>query len=162
MLTRYEENLLNTRLTTTLAPLSPLLFPFALSPLGELGAPSPKDYRTAPSCRAGKLYLDDMASPISSEPSTPRLSLPRGAFPDVPGDDQSPRGSHSPDSAGTSPASLHGWNLPMPGLGFRSSEQTAREEDAQSVMALAAGRYRPKDWAPDPLPTSPPEGTLSG
>ena len=103
-----------------------------------------------------------MASPTSSEPSTPRLSLPRGAFPDIPGDERSSLGGHSPDSVGTSPASLYGWNLPLQGPDSCSVEQTARDEDAQSVMALAAGRYRPKDWSPDPLPTSPPEGTLSG
>ena len=106
-----------------------------------------------------------MASPLSSEPSTPRLALPRGAFPDIPGGDPSPRGGHTPDSAGTSPASLFGWTFPDRG---RSSSASTTErpdlddDDAQSVMALAAGRYRPKDWAPDPLPTSPPEGTVSG
>ena len=103
-----------------------------------------------------------MASPISSEPSTPRLSLPRGAFPDVPGDERSPLGGHSPDSVGTSPVSLYGWNLPPREPASCTVESVTRDEDAQSVMALAAGRYRPKDWAPDPLPKSPPEGTLSG
>ena len=110
------------------------------------------------------LVKAEMASPVPSEPSTPQLSLPRGAFPDVPGGDESPQGGHTPDSAGMSPASLYGWTVPGRGSSPSASvtERPDPDEDAQSVMSLAAGCYRPKDWAPDPLPKSPPEGTVSG
>ena len=92
------------------------------------------------------------------------LPLERGTFPELPGEPGSPRGEHTPDSSDSSPlGSMGKWPLreqgtsPVPVI-----PPSDPDEEAQGVMALAAGRYHPKGWKPDALPSTPPKDTLSG
>ena len=100
---------------------------------------------------------------------SPLLSLTRRAFSED-SDPKSPAfGEHSPLSSGPSPVS------PLRPLAPSEQEivsasispppptrPLALDEEDQGVLALAAGRYRPKDWATNPLPDVPPADTLSG
>ena len=108
------------------------------------------------------------SSPAMASPKFPlslgQLPLERGMFPELPGESGSPRGDHTPDSSDPSPASSAGrWPLREQGTSpIPASSPLNVDEEAQGVMALAAGRYRPKDWKPDPLPSTPPKDTISG
>ena len=101
-------------------------------------------------------------------PSSPFLGLPSSEG--LEGREcPSPSGGHSPASSAPSPIAVAG------GLGGMEEEGTAglpplgredtgeSEEDPQGFAAFMAGKYRPgHDWVVDPLPESPPEGTVSG
>ena len=103
------------------------------------------------------------ALPPSS--SSPRLPSTEG--PET-GECPSPSGGHSPASSGASPVSVtgrHGELLLERGTSpppAHASPPEESEEDFQGAMMLASGQYRPKDWVTDPLPETPPPGTVSG
>ena len=109
------------------------------------------------------------SSSSSPPPASPLLSLTRRAFSEGSGPGSPEFGEHSPVSSGPSPVSplrplapperevVASAASPPPPTG-----PLALDEEDQGVLALAAGRYRPKDWATDPLPDVPPADTLSG
>ena len=104
-----------------------------------------------------------MATPSSSS-SFPRLPSAEG--PEA-GECPSPSGGHSPASSGASPVSVLGQHGEMlqeggtspPPVPVAPLEESG--EDFQGAMMLASGQYRPKDWVTDPLPETPPPGTVS-
>ena len=105
-----------------------------------------------------------MAAPSSSS-FFPRLPSTEG--PEA-GECPSPSGGHSPASSGASPVSVMGHHGELLREGGTSPPPASAapleesEEDFQGAMMLASGQYRPKDWVTDPLPETPPPGTVSG